>query len=83
MSTSSGILEAVKTLAPAFAGHPVGVWHAAREGTQRVADVLPDAPVLDHVKALVRKHPILATCAVLALGGYLSGRGLGGGKPTA
>ena len=68
------ILHALKDLTPALAGHPVAVWQAARDGAQRVADVLPDAMGLEHVKTLVRKHPVVATCAVLALGGYLSSR---------
>jgi len=72
MSANSSILGVFKDMAPALAGHPVAVWHAARDGAQRAADVLPDAMGLDHVKALIRKHPIIATCAVLALGGYLS-----------
>jgi hypothetical protein len=36
------------------------------------ADFLPEN--LAPVKDLVRKHPVLATCAVLALGGLLSAR---------
>ena len=82
MSQSNNIMGVVKAFAPSLAGHPVAVWHAAREGTQRVADVLPDSMGLDHIKALVRKHPVIATCAVLAIGGYLSGRGVLGQRPA-
>ena len=55
-----------------FGSHPAAVWDAAKEGAQKAADFLPEnlAPVRD----LVRKHPALATCAVLALGGLLSAK---------
>jgi hypothetical protein len=72
----SSILRAVQSFAPVFGHHPTAVWDAAKEGAQKAADFLPEnvAPV----KALVRKHPILATCAVLAIGGLLSARGAAG-----
>jgi len=73
---NANIIQAVKTFAPALGGHPVNVWDAAKEGAQKAADVLPES--LDQVKALIRKHPVLATCAVLAIGGLLSARGLAG-----
>ena len=66
--------------APALGAHPVSVWDAAKDGAQKAADVLPES--LDHVKVLIRKHPVLATCAVLAIGGLLSVRGLIGPKPA-
>jgi hypothetical protein len=48
------------------------MWDAAKEGVQKGADILPES--LAPVKILIRKHPVLATCAVLAIGGLLSGR---------
>jgi len=71
---TQGILQAVKALAPTLGAHPLSVWGAAKEGAQKAADVLPES--LDQVKVLIRKHPVLATCAVLAIGGLLSARGL-------
>ena len=70
---ASSILRAVQSFAPVFGQHPTAVWDAAREGAQKAADLLPEN--LAPVKGLVRKHPVLATCAVLALGGLLSARG--------
>ena len=69
---ASSILRAVQSFAPVFGHHPTAVWDAAKEGAQKAADFLPEnfAPV----KALVRQHPVLATCAALALGGLLSAR---------
>jgi hypothetical protein len=69
---ASSILRAVKSFAPVFGHHPTAVWDAAKEGAQKAADFLPEN--LAPVKDLVRKHPVLATCAVLALGGLLSAR---------
>ena len=66
-----GVVEAVREFAPALTGNPAAVWHAARRGTEAAAAALPDALGLDHVKAFVRKHPVLATCIVLAIGYYL------------
>jgi hypothetical protein len=74
MDTTTAILRAVKELAPVFGGHPVAVWHAAKTGAQQAAEVLPEG--LAPVKDLIRNHPVLATCAVLAIGGFLSARGL-------
>lgn len=67
------ILQAVKSFAPALGAQPVAVWDAAREGAQKAAEVLPES--LGPVKNWVRKHPVLATCAVLAVGGLLSTQG--------
>jgi hypothetical protein len=69
---ASSILRAVKSFAPVFGHHPTAVWDAARDGAQKAAEFLPEN--LAPVKTLVRKHPVLATCAVLALGGLLSAR---------
>lgn len=66
------ILQAVKSFAPVLGAQPVAVWDAAKEGAQKAADVLPES--LEPVKNLIRKHPVLATCAVLAIGGLLSTR---------
>jgi hypothetical protein len=76
MDSNNSIMQVVKTFAPALGAHPAAVWDAAKEGAQKAADVLPES--LDQVKVLIRKHPILATCAVLAIGGLLSARGLVG-----
>lgn len=76
MDSNNSIMQVVKTFAPALGAHPAAVWEAAKEGAQKAADVLPES--LDQVKVLIRKHPILATCAVLAIGGLLSARGLVG-----
>lgn len=76
MDANNSIMQVVKTLAPALGAHPAAVWEAAKEGVQKAADVLPES--FDQVKVLVRKHPTLATCAVLAIGGLLSARGLAG-----
>lgn len=70
MSLNSSLLQVVKQLAPALGAHPAAVWDAARHGSQKAADYLPES--LDSVKGLIRKHPALATCAVLAVGGWLS-----------
>ena len=78
MDATIGIFRAVKELAPALSGHPIAVWHGAKTGAQQAADVLPEG--LAPVKELVRKHPVIATCAVLAIGGFLSARGLVGQK---
>jgi hypothetical protein len=69
---ANSILRAVQSFAPVFGHHPAAVWGAAKEGAQKAADFLPEH--LAPVKALVRKHPVLATCAVLALGGLLSAK---------
>ena len=73
MSTENrgGVVETAREIAPALSGNPAAVWHAARRGTEAAAAVLPDALGLDHVKAFVQKHPVLATCIVLAIGYYL------------
>jgi len=71
-----GVVDTLKEMAPAFTGNPVAVWHAAREGTQAVAAALPDTMGLDHVKDFVRRYPIVATCAALAVGYYVLGGGL-------
>jgi hypothetical protein len=76
MDSNNSIMQVVKTFAPALGAHPAAVWDAAKEGAQKAADALPES--LDQVKSLIRKHPILATCAVLAIGGLLSARGLVG-----
>lgn len=68
----SSILRAVRSFAPVFGGHPAAVWDAAKDGAQKAAEFLPEN--LSPVKDLVRKHPVLATCAVLALGGLLSAK---------
>lgn len=73
---AGSIMRAVKAFAPVFGHHPTAVWDAAKDGAQKAADFLPES--LDPVKVLVRKHPVLATCAVLALGGLLSARGAAG-----
>jgi hypothetical protein len=78
MTDTNSIMQAVKAIAPTIGAHPAAVWDAAKEGAQKAADVLPES--LDQVKVLIRKHPILATCAVLAIGGLLSARGLVGQK---
>ena len=75
METST-VLRALKDFAPIVGRQPTAVWHAAKDGAQKAADLLPES--LDPVKVLVRKHPVLATCAVLAVGGLLSARGAAG-----
>lgn len=80
MNANNSLLRAVETFAPALGQHPTAVWEAAKEGAQKVADVLPES--LDQVKVLIRKHPVLATCAVLAIGGLLSARRLVGQNPV-
>ncbi len=74
----TGILETVREMAPAVTGNPVAVWHAARVGTERLADELPDAMGLDHLKGFMRRHPVVTTCAALAIGYYLVGGALFG-----
>ncbi len=76
MDVTNGILQAVKDYVPVLGQQPVAVWNAAREGAQRAADVIPDGMGLEPIKHLIQKHPIIATCAVLAIGGFLSMRGL-------
>ena len=73
---ASSIRRAVQSFAPVFGHHPTAVWDAAKEGAQKAADFLPGN--LAPVKELARKHPVLATCAVLAIGGLLSARGAAG-----
>ena len=82
MNAMNGLMQVVKEIAPALGGHPVAVWDTAKKGAQQVADVFPEGMGLDQVKVLIRKHPILATCAVLAVGGLLSARGLVGHEKT-
>lgn len=77
---AKSILQALKTFAPVLGAHPVTVWDAAKEGAQKTADVLPES--LGQLKTLIRKHPVVATCAVLAIGGLLSARGIVGQKPA-
>jgi hypothetical protein len=55
-----------------FGHHPAAVWDTAKDGAQKASEFLPEN--LAPVKSLVRKHPVLATCAVLALGGLLSAK---------
>jgi hypothetical protein len=55
------------------------VWHTTREGTQKAAEALPDVRGLTTVKEFVRRHPVLSTCAVLAVSWYI----LGGSLPRA
>lgn len=74
-----GLVGTLKEMAPALSGNPVAVWHAARVGTQRAADALPDAPGLDRVKGFARRHPLLTAGVATAAGYYLlGGRMLGG-----
>ena len=67
----SGVVEAARAFAPALTGNPAAVWHATRRGTEVAAAALPDALGLNHVKEFVRKHPVLATSIVVAIGYYL------------
>jgi hypothetical protein len=73
MSALGTVAETVKDVAPALTGNPAAVWHAAREGTERVADALPDTMGLDHVSDFIRRHPVVATCCVLAVACYAFG----------
>lgn len=72
MELKNSILQAVHAYAPVFGAQPAAVWETAKEGAQKAADVLPES--LEPVKHMIRKHPVIATCAVLALGGLLSTR---------
>ena len=80
MDTSNALMRAVTSMAPSLGEHPAAVWDAAKAGAQRAADALPEG--LDGLRDLIRKHPVLATCAVLAVGGLLSARGSAGRKPA-
>ncbi len=75
---ANSIFRIVKELVPVFGGHPVEVWDRAKAGAQQTAEILPE--VMQPVKHAIKKHPVLATCAVLAIGGFLSARGLAGRK---
>jgi hypothetical protein len=77
---AKSIVQIVKTFAPVLGAHPVTVWDTAKEGAQKAADVLPES--LGQLKTLIRKHPVVATCAVLAIGGLLSARGIVGQRPA-
>lgn len=68
-----GIVNTLREVAPALSGNPVAVWQAARDGTQTVANALPDVVGLEQVKDFVRKYPVVATCVALAVGYYLLG----------
>src|SRR4051812_24971194 len=37
----SGVTGAVREMAPALSGNPAAVWHAARYGTEELAEALP------------------------------------------
>ena len=78
MDVKNSLLQAFRTYAPVFGAQPAAMWDAAKEGAQKAADGLPEG--LEPVKSLLRKHPVIATCAVLAVGGLLSARGLVGQK---
>ncbi len=54
-------------------------WGAARVGTQRAAEALPDVKGLHSVKDFVQRHPVVATAAVLGVAWFA----LGGTLPTA
>lgn len=68
-----GLMGTVKEMAPALTGNPAAVWHAAREGTQAMAGVLPDSFGLDHVKGFIHRNPVLSAGIALAVGYLLIG----------
>ncbi|HEY1187725.1 MAG TPA: hypothetical protein VGE74_08710 [Gemmata sp.] len=67
MEIKNSILQAVQAYASVFGAQPAAVWETAKEGAQKAAEVLPES--LEPVKNVLRKYPVLATCAVLAVGG--------------
>jgi hypothetical protein len=69
----TGVMDAVTEMAPALSGNPAAVWHAAREGTQQVASMLPDTMGLDHVRHFIRRHPVVSAAVAMAVGYYFLG----------
>ena len=70
MNANNSMVQVVKIVsAPAFecaSRCHVGCSEGRGHGTEGGFDVLPES--LDQVKVLIRKHPILATRVVLAIG---------------
>lgn len=64
----TGVLEKAVEVGSSLPMHPVRAWHNAEEGTQELADVLPDMTGLNGVKSFIRRYPVASTCAALALG---------------
>jgi hypothetical protein len=74
--SASSILERVSEAGSSLAGSPGKIWHAAREGTQDLAEKLPDSMGLDHVKHFIRRHPVVSTGAAVTMGYMLLGGSL-------
>lgn len=64
----TGVLEKAVEVGSSLPMHPIRAWDSAEEGTQELADVLPDMAGLESVKTFIRRHPVACTCASLALG---------------
>jgi hypothetical protein len=67
-SSSTGVLEKVAKAGSVLRGSPMQTWQTAREGTQALASVLPEADGLGSVKHFIRRHPVASACAALAVG---------------
>lgn len=64
----TGVLEKAVEAGSSLPLHPVQAWNSAQEGTQELAEVLPDMTGLNGVKTFIRRYPVASTCAALALG---------------
>lgn len=62
------VLEKAAEVGSSLPLHPVRAWESAEEGTQELADVLPDMTGLHGVKSFIRRHPVASTCVALAVG---------------
>lgn len=64
----TGVLEKAVDAGSSLPLHPMRAWQSAEEGTQELADVLPDMTGLHGVKTFIRRHPVASTCAALTVG---------------
>ena len=71
--SASELLGRVTQAGSSLAGGPAKALQAAKEGTQDLAEVLPESMGLDHVKHFIRRHPVVATGAAMAAGYMILG----------
>jgi len=64
----TNVLEKAADVGSSLPMHPVRAWESAEEGTQELADVLPDMTGLQGVKSFIRRHPVASTCVALTVG---------------
>ena len=74
--SATGVLEKVSQVGSILRGSPIQTWQTAREGTQALANMLPEKKGLRSIKHFVHRHPVVSACAALAVGYTVLGTAL-------